>query len=83
MAYEEDLLGAMVLWVEEGRAPEMVTAAAAMRDGKLRRRPIYAYPARAKYKGSGDIDDPASFAEFVPSQLANDRFEWVGPLTNG
>jgi feruloyl esterase len=54
-----DWLSAVRAWVEEGKAPDMIVGARA--DNK-RTRPICAYPAVAKYKGSGSIDDAASFS---------------------
>ena len=83
LAYEEDLLGAMVSWVESGKAPDQVIATAQIQDGKLRTRPVYAYPMRARYKGAGDINDARNFEGAMPSPLPNDAYPWVGALTHG
>ena len=49
-------------WVEKGAAPERIVATK-MASGKVTRsRPLCAYPLRAVYKGTGSIDDEASFA---------------------
>jgi pimeloyl-ACP methyl ester carboxylesterase len=48
-------------WVEKGAAPERIVATK-MTSGKVTRsRPLCAYPMRAVYKGTGSIDDEASF----------------------
>jgi feruloyl esterase len=57
-----DMLGAMETWREVGKAPEMVLASHST-DGKVdRTRPLCAYPAVAKYKGSGSTDEAVNFA---------------------
>jgi len=76
--YEEDFLGAMVQWVEKGRAPDSVLASARLQDGIVRTRPVYAYPTRAKYKGTGDINRPESFAPERPQREPNDLYPWLG-----
>jgi len=49
-------------WVEKGVAPERIVATkAATPTTPARTRPLCAYPLRAVYKGSGSIDDEASF----------------------
>ena len=61
-----DMIGALEQWVERGNAPSVVVASHA-RDGKVdRTRPLCAYPQVAKYKGTGSIDDAASFSCAVP-----------------
>jgi feruloyl esterase len=55
-----DLLTAVVDWVENGRAPDSVTATGAAFPG--RSRPLCPYPQYAAYRGSGDPNDAASFA---------------------
>jgi feruloyl esterase len=55
-------LDAMMEWVEKGTAPEKIDYA--QRDSQrkvFRTRPVCAYPKTAKYKGSGDPNDAASF----------------------
>jgi feruloyl esterase len=57
-----DKLGAIDAWVARGEAPRRITAAK-VDDGKIvRTSPLCAYPEVAKYKGTGDINDAASFA---------------------
>ncbi len=55
-----DLLGAVVDWVEQGKAPDAVTASGPAFPG--RSRPLCAYPKHAQYKGSGDPESAANFA---------------------
>jgi Tannase and feruloyl esterase len=54
-----DPLTPMVNWVEKGIAPEVMIATGNNFPG--RSRPICAYPKTAEYKGSGRIEDAASF----------------------
>jgi feruloyl esterase len=56
-----DELSALEQWVEQGKAPDMITASHS-RDGKVdRTRPLCPYPQVASYKGSGSIDEAANF----------------------
>jgi hypothetical protein len=56
-------LEALMAWVEEGKAPEMLRAARpAQRATPARTRPVCAYPLVAKYRGSGSTDDAANFS---------------------
>ena len=56
-----DELTALEQWVEQGKAPDMITASHS-RDGKVdRTRPLCPYPQVASYKGSGSIDEAANF----------------------
>jgi hypothetical protein len=54
-----DALDAMVRWVEQGVAPESLTATGAAFPG--RSRPLCAYPLHAQYKEQGNPDDARSF----------------------
>ena len=54
-----DLLGAVVDWVENGKAPDSVTATG--KDFPGRTRPLCAYPKYAHYKGQGDPENASSF----------------------
>ncbi|HEV3334403.1 MAG TPA: tannase/feruloyl esterase family alpha/beta hydrolase [Bryobacteraceae bacterium] len=49
-------------WVEEGKAPETLTAAHRDQTGAVTRsRPLCQYPLVAKYKGTGSTDDAGNF----------------------
>ena len=54
-------LEALLSWVEDGKAPEMLTATRRNQAGTTRSRPLCQYPLVAKYKGSGSTDDAANF----------------------
>ena len=51
----------LIQWVEEGKAPESIPAARVANGQTVRTRPLCPWPAVARYKGSGSIDDAASF----------------------
>jgi feruloyl esterase len=53
---------AVVRWVEEGKAPEVLRALRRDQTGVTRSRPLCQFPMVAKYKGAGSTDDAASFA---------------------
>ena len=56
----QNLLGALVNWVENGVAPELILGQTSV-NGVTRTRPICPYPKTAIYSGSGSTDDAASF----------------------
>lgn len=65
-----DYLSYLADWVEQGRAPDVMTGAHYSDDPGFRAadgatprftRPIYPYPLRARYKGRGDPNSAASF----------------------
>jgi feruloyl esterase len=61
-----DMLTALEEWAEQKKAPEQIPAAH-LTNGKVdRTRPLCAYPQEAKYNGSGNTDDAASFTCALP-----------------
>jgi hypothetical protein len=76
--YEEDMLGTMVAWAERGEVPDQVMAAALLSGGAVRRRPVFAYPVQAHYRGHGDVNDPAAFSGRTPAAAPNDLYDWAG-----
>jgi feruloyl esterase len=55
-------LDALVAWVEQDQAPEMLGAARRDETGKIvRSRPLCQYPLVARYKGQGSTDEASSF----------------------
>ncbi len=72
--YQEHYLSALVDWVERGRAPSEVLAVADLGQGRIRRRPVYAYPVESRYVGHGDVDAPGSFVPKMPSGRRDDRY---------
>jgi pimeloyl-ACP methyl ester carboxylesterase len=68
----------LITWVERGKAPDKVIAERKDAQGNVTRtRPVFPYPLRAKYDGSGSIDDAANFVPFRPAPT-NDRIRWAG-----
>lgn len=65
---EQDLQTALDRWVEKGVAPDhfIGTGKAVDDPTKTLTRPLCAYPKKARYKGSGDIDDAANFTCAAP-----------------
>jgi feruloyl esterase len=56
-----DFLGAMEAWVEQGAAPDRITASR-MRDGEIEMtRPLCPHPETARWDGEGDPDEASSF----------------------
>ncbi|WP_328593124.1 tannase/feruloyl esterase family alpha/beta hydrolase [Lentzea tibetensis] len=68
----------LIGWVERGKAPDKVIAERRDQQGNVTRtRPVFPYPLRAKYDGTGSTDDAANFVPFRPKP-ANDRIHWAG-----
>jgi feruloyl esterase len=64
-----DILSVLERWVESGSAPDSVEASRVV-DGRVdRTRPLCAYPAVARYVGSGSIDEASSFSCEIQGQL--------------
>jgi hypothetical protein len=57
----QNLFGALVDWVENGKAPEQILAQQTLAGGVVRTRPLCPYPQTAVYNGSGSTDDAANF----------------------
>jgi feruloyl esterase len=59
-----DVLTPMVEWVERGTAPDAIPASAASNNAWMpnRTRPLCAYPAYPRYRGTGSLEDAANFA---------------------
>jgi Tannase and feruloyl esterase len=62
---ENDIIGALDRWVDQGIAPTKLIATKFKgddpRQGVARTRPVCPYPQVATYKGSGSVDDAANF----------------------
>jgi feruloyl esterase len=57
-----DALTALEQWVEHGHAPSSIIATQTLTPGTTRSRPLCPFPQHAVYKGTGSINDAASFA---------------------
>jgi tannase/feruloyl esterase len=66
-----DALTPLVEWVERGTAPQSIVGAKLAGGTVVRTRPLCPYPQVARYKGSGSIDDAASFACVRPAVNAS------------
>jgi feruloyl esterase len=56
-----DMLTALEQWVEKGNAPGEIIASHSTAGAIDRTRPLCPYPQVAHYKGSGSVDEAASF----------------------
>ena len=56
-----DAVGALEQWVEHGTAPSQIIASHSTNGAVDRTRPLCPYPQVAAYKGSGSVDEAASF----------------------
>lgn len=63
---EVDTLTPLAEWVEKGTAPERLVASRRVSGQVVRTRPLCPYPAVARHRGSGSIDDAASFSCSAP-----------------
>jgi feruloyl esterase len=60
------MMNALVAWVEAGTAPDRLLAESPGKNGKaIRTRPLYPYPAVAKYKGTGSTDVADNFISTI------------------
>ncbi|WP_394615779.1 tannase/feruloyl esterase family alpha/beta hydrolase [Lentzea sp. JNUCC 0626] len=73
-----DPFRALVSWVEGGQVPNKIIATGRDEAGNVvRTRPVFPYPLRAKYTGSGSIDDAKNFVA-APGFGFDDRIRWAG-----
>lgn len=65
---ERDVFAALEQWVEQGRAPEQFIGEGTVvgDPAKPLTRPLCLYPAIARYKGSGEVNDAANFSCVLP-----------------
>jgi feruloyl esterase len=61
-----DALATLEAWVEQGTAPASMLATQSSGGRMVRSRPLCPYPSTARYKGTGSIDEAASFACVAP-----------------
>lgn len=72
-----ELLPELIKWVEQGEAPDRVVATQNGPDGVIRTRPLFPYPAVARYTGKGDVNDAANWVSSAPKKASDDRIEWI------
>jgi feruloyl esterase len=63
-----DALTLLENWVEKGQAPDVLIARRTANGAVERSRPIYPYPVLARYSGSGDPKQAASFRPHDPTR---------------
>src|SRR5260370_27624072 len=70
----------LVRWVEDGTAPDKLIGYQTAGPGGpvIRTRPVFPYPLRARYSGSGSIDDAANYVPVAPLVKTVDRIPWLG-----
>ncbi|MEU4215822.1 tannase/feruloyl esterase family alpha/beta hydrolase [Actinoplanes sp. NPDC026623] len=73
-----DVLTPVMAWVESGRRPARIVAGRVAGGAVTRIRPVYPYPAVARYDGTGSIDDAANFAGYTPRRPVRNDADWVG-----
>ena len=61
-----DYMGAISAWVEQGKAPDRITARREENGKITMTRPLCPHPQAARYKGRGDTNDAANFECAVP-----------------
>ncbi|MFI1994151.1 tannase/feruloyl esterase family alpha/beta hydrolase [Actinoplanes sp. NPDC020271] len=79
-----DALTPTLDWVEKGIAPDRLVATQRQDDDTVvRTRPVYPYPAVARYDGSGSTDDAVNFAPAAPPTRYRDDIAWRGSFRSG
>ncbi|MEV4346819.1 tannase/feruloyl esterase family alpha/beta hydrolase [Actinoplanes sp. NPDC049596] len=68
-----DVLTPVMSWVETGHRPGRIVATAAART-----RPVFPYPAVARYDGTGSTDDASNFVASTPRKPVATDATWVG-----
>jgi hypothetical protein len=63
-----DALTLLETWVEKGQPPDVMIASRTVNGVTERTRPIYPYPALARYSGHGDPKQASSFVPFDPTR---------------
>ncbi len=78
--FDFPLLSLLMNWVEGGAAPDAIVASHSAGRGSApdRRRPVFAWPDVAAYKGSGDINDAASFERKPGPAVPPAKLAWQG-----
>ena len=71
-----DALAALEAWVERGIPPDSIPASRSINGRVDRTRPLCAYPAVARYKGSGSVDDAANFSCLPSEARERSPFPW-------
>ncbi|OUM45588.1 tannase/feruloyl esterase family alpha/beta hydrolase [Arthrobacter agilis] len=76
-----DVLTPVMAWVESGTTPTVVVASrtvTAEGSATTATRPVYPYPAVARYDGSGSTSDAVNFVPYTPAKDEGPGYNWVG-----
>jgi hypothetical protein len=73
-----DILTPVMAWVESSRQPGRIVASSGAGSTVARTRPVYPYPAVARYDGSGSVDEAANFVAYTPRNPVRNDDRWVG-----
>ncbi|MBV8096468.1 MAG: tannase/feruloyl esterase family alpha/beta hydrolase [Acetobacteraceae bacterium] len=74
-----DILTPVMSWIETGTVPGQITASLLDQNGNATgTRPVYPYPAVARYSGSGSTDQAANFTPYTPVTEPRVGYNWVG-----
>jgi tannase/feruloyl esterase len=73
-----DVLTPLMAWVERGTPPGKIVASLVANGAVTRTRPVFPYPAVARYVGSGSTDDAANFVAHMPEKEPHVGYDWVG-----
>ncbi|GAA3549898.1 tannase/feruloyl esterase family alpha/beta hydrolase [Nonomuraea rosea] len=73
-----DVLTPVMAWAESGRQPGKIIASNVADGAVTRTRPVYPYPAVARYDGTGSTDDAANFAAVTPRGEPRAGYHWLG-----
>ena len=57
-----DTLSAIEAWVERGKAPDVIQASTSPNSPVQHRLPLCPYPQQTRYRGAGEINDPANWS---------------------
>jgi hypothetical protein len=75
-----DPVPALIAWVERGDTPDRIVATGIDPNTQavVRTRPLFPYPLRAAYDGTGSIDDATNFVPAAPLRSTTDTIPWAG-----
>ncbi|VWD12214.1 feruloyl esterase [Burkholderia lata] len=74
-----DVLTPLMAWTESGATPGKIVASIVDANGNTTRtRPVFPYPATARYTGSGSTDDAANFVADTPRADPYVDLHWAG-----
>lgn len=74
-----DVLTPLMAWTETGAKPGKIVASIVDVNGNATRtRPVFPYPAVARYTGTGSTDDAVNFVAAVPNAAPHVDLHWIG-----